>query len=79
MIKRLRLFLFDHTSAGQTIIKNTFWLSFSQLIRKFIKLAIEAARASDHMGICQKRINKTQSSILMSIEQTEIKAGVLVS
>ncbi len=40
MMNKLRRFLFHHTSTSQTIIKNTFWLSASQLIRKIIKLAI---------------------------------------
>jgi len=40
MIKKIKLFLFKNTSTNQTIVKNTFWLSFSQLIRKIIKLAL---------------------------------------
>ncbi len=46
MIKKVKSFLFKNTSTNQIIAKNTFWLSFSQLIRKLIKfsLIIYAAR-----------------------------------
>ncbi len=39
-MKRIRNFLFKNTSQKQTIFKNTFWLSFSEVIVRLLKLSL---------------------------------------
>ena len=39
-MKKVKSFLLQNKTDGQTIAKNTFWLSFSQLSRKVIKFAV---------------------------------------